>query len=76
MCEYAADNTRVWRGDGVSVDEIAFWGVGGQKLAAYNIEGGDSSVTLTLATTDVYFGARLIGKGTYNASCPLDCVTL
>jgi RHS repeat-associated protein len=72
--QYAYDsaNKRVWRGGG-GLDEIAFWGVNGQKLATYEPAG----TYFTLAATDVYFGSRLIAKGTYNSSCPhLDCVTL
>ncbi|HEV2199034.1 MAG TPA: hypothetical protein VGR73_04375 [Bryobacteraceae bacterium] len=76
---YAADNKRVWRGDGVSVDEIAYWSPGGQKLATYQVQVNNQThaVSFSLSTTDVYFGARLIAKGTYTSSCPhADCVTL
>src|SRR6266852_6627112 len=34
---YAADNKRVWRGDGASTGEIAYWSPAGQKLATYQV---------------------------------------
>jgi RHS repeat-associated protein len=74
---YDASNHRVWRGDtGANpvVDEIAFWG-GSQKLATYQIS-TSGGLSFTVAKTNVYFGGKLISKGTYNPSGTGDKVTL
>ena len=70
---YDAGNKRVWRGD-TGVDEIAFWA--GQKLATYQISTSGSVVYFTLTSTNVYFGGKLISKGTYNSSGTGDKVNL
>jgi RHS repeat-associated protein len=73
---YAPGNKRVWRGtsawDGgvfsLTLDELTFWSVTGQKLATYNISGdpsisysgGTPALTVYLATTNYYFGRKLI----------------
>jgi RHS repeat-associated protein len=70
---YDASNHRVWRGD-TSVDELAFWS-GSQKLATYQIS-TSGGLSFTLTKTYVYFGGKLISKGTYNSSGTGDKVTL
>jgi RHS repeat-associated protein len=78
---YAPGNKRVWRGasagngvPGLTLDEVTFWSVTGQKLATYNIT-GDPTVSYTpplyttpvmvvnLATSNYYFGHKLIKNG-------------
>jgi len=54
-------NKRVWRGP----DEIDFWA--GQKLATYQVSTDSTSTYLTLTSTNVYFGGKLISKGSYSA---------
>ena len=72
---YDAGNKRVWRGDtGTGMDEIAFWA--GQKLATYQVSTDSSGVYFTLTSTNVYFGGKLISKGTYNSFGTGDCVNL
>jgi RHS repeat-associated protein len=72
---YAPGNKRVWRGTTtsghLSLDEITFWSVGGKKLATYTIQGGDPTVvysppsmTVVLATSNYYFGRKMIKNGT------------
>jgi YD repeat-containing protein len=45
---YAPGNKRVWRGttsaNHLTLDELTFWSVTGQKLATYTIQGGDPTV--------------------------------
>ncbi|MBV8842251.1 MAG: RHS repeat-associated core domain-containing protein, partial [Bryobacterales bacterium] len=53
---YSPSNQRVWRGNGSSVDEIAFWGPAGQKLATYQISSG----VAVLTSANYYFGSKLI----------------
>ena len=69
---YDARNKRVWRGD-TGLDEIAFWG--GQKMATYQVS-TSGGLSFTLTATNVYFGGKLISKGTYNSSGSGDKVTL
>ena len=68
---YAPGNKRVWRGTTtlghLTLDELTFWSVTGQKLATYTIYGGDPTVVYSppsmaanLATTNYYFGRKLI----------------
>ena len=81
---YAPGNKRVWRGTTVndpvtntnhlSVDEITFWSITGQKLATYPVSGDPNlvyswaqsggaptpAVTATLGTPNYYFGSRLL----------------
>ena len=76
---YAPGNKRIWRGttgsgNTLTLDEITFWSVSGQKLATYNLEGDPAqlysyngfgptpAITYTLATSNYYFGRKLIGK--------------
>jgi len=71
---YDAGNKRMWRGDsGLGVDEIAFWA--GQKLATYQVS-TSGGLYFTLTSTNVYFGSKLISKGTYNSGGSGDYVTL
>ncbi len=71
---YDVANKRIWRGDTSSgLDEIAFWA--GQKMATYQVSSGGSGVFFTLTSTNVYFGAKLVSKGTYTSSW-LDNVAL
>jgi len=56
------------------VDEITFWA--GQRLSAYQLSVSGTTVYFTLKTTLVYFGSKLISKGTYNSSGSGDYVTL
>lgn len=76
---YAPGNKRIWRGTTtgttLSVDEITFWSVTGQKLATYNISGDPAvlysttpSLTATIAVSNYYFGGKLIGKLTTGMS--------
>jgi RHS repeat-associated protein len=69
---YAPGNKRVWRGTTntsgqLTLDELTFWSINGQKLATYNIQGGDPtivysppSLTVAIATTNYYFGRKMI----------------
>jgi len=80
---YAPGNKRVWRGTttqnqsglgSLTLDEITFWSVTGQKLATYNVTGDPSvvyfwdnydnaptpAVTVAVATSNYYFGGKLI----------------
>jgi RHS repeat-associated protein len=62
---YDASNHRVWRNDTVAgVDELAFWG-GGQKLGTYQMSVSGSTIYFNLQATNVYFGGKLIAKGSY-----------
>ena len=72
---YDAANKRVWHGD-TGVDEITFWA--GQKLATYQIatSGNGASMSFALTSTNVYFGGKLISKGTYVSPGSGDYVTL
>ena len=56
---YDVGNRRVWRGDGSGLDEITFWA--GQKMATYQISGSYYALT----STNVYFGGKLVSKGSY-----------
>jgi YD repeat-containing protein len=64
---YAPSNQRVWRGvvtsSTITTDEITFWSITGQKLATYNFTQSGSNASVTIATTNYYFGRKLI-KGT------------
>lgn len=73
---YNPGNKRIWRGDGQSVDEIAFWGSGG-RMAAYQISLSSPTVYFMLKTTNVSFGGKLVSKGTSPGwnGCG-ECVTL
>ncbi|HEV2353827.1 MAG TPA: RHS repeat-associated core domain-containing protein, partial [Puia sp.] len=72
---YDAGNKRVWRGDtSVGLDEITFWA--GQKLATYQVSTSNNVVFFTRTSTRVYFGSKLISKGTYNSAGTGDKVTL
>ena len=73
---YAPGNKRVWRGNGSTLDEIAFWSPNGQKLATYQVAGYSGALNFNLTGTDVYFGSRLIAKGTNNYGSTNDWVTL
>jgi RHS repeat-associated protein len=57
---YAPDNKRVWRSDSSSINEYTFWAPNGQKLGSYSYNG----TILTLSTEYVYFGSRMIARGT------------
>ena len=64
---YAPGNKRVWRGtvnssQTITLDEVTFWSVTGQKLMTYSVSG------LTSATYNSYFGARLISNNTGNVA--------
>ena len=48
----------------------------GQKLATYQLSMSGTTVYFTLKTTMVYFGGKLISKGTYNSSGTGDKVSL
>jgi RHS repeat-associated protein len=66
---YAPGNKRVWRGtvnssSTITLDEITFWSVSGQKLATYSLLGGGA----TLATANAYFGTRLIANNAGNVA--------
>jgi RHS repeat-associated protein len=75
---YAPGNKRIWRGTSalvggyyqLTLDELTFWSVNGQKLATYNISGdpsvvysGTPSLTVSLVTSNYYFGRKLIKNG-------------
>jgi RHS repeat-associated protein len=71
---YAPGNKRIWRGTTaivngsyqLTLDELTFWSVSGQKLATYTVSGNPAvsysspSLTVTLATSNYYFGGKLI----------------
>ena len=72
---YAPGNKRIWRGEGtggnggmvLTSDEVAFWGVSGQKLATYQLvvtEGTSQSPSASMFAnqtgTNYYFGGKLI----------------
>jgi RHS repeat-associated protein len=66
---YGPHNKRVWRGNFsanggghpiLTVDEVTFWSVTGQKMGTYEIQMG-SSITFTLGAANYYFGKKLIG---------------
>ena len=80
-CDYEAGNKRVFRrnysqtisipdyGDGQTgqwLDEFTFW-MGNQKLATYLLPNGTQWIKLR--ETNVYFGGKLVSKGTYSAGC-------
>jgi RHS repeat-associated protein len=69
---YDAGNKRIWRTTG---DEFTFWS-GNQKWATYSIAVSGSTMYFTLTGTNVYFGGRMIAKGTYNSGGSNDKVTL
>ena len=74
---YDPSNKRVWRGStSPALDEISFWSVDGKKLATYQVAVSGSTINFTLTGTDVYFGGRLIAKGTFNGSGSNDKITL
>ncbi len=59
---YAPGNKRVWRGvTGSSpADEVTFWSVSGQKLAAYGLSLSGSTLIATQASANLYLGGKLI----------------
>ncbi len=66
---YAPGNKRVWRGavnssSTVTMDEVTFWSVTGQKLATFSLLSGGA----TLATANAYFGGRLIANNAGNVA--------
>jgi len=67
---YDAGNKRIERDT-----EFTFW-AGNQKWATYTAAVSGSAVTFTLTGTNVYFGGRLIAKGTYNSGGTNDKITL
>jgi len=72
---YDPGNKRVWRSDNSgTVDELVFWA--GQKLATYQISVDGAGVWFTLTSSNVYFGAKLVSKGTYNSAGTGDKVSL
>ena len=70
----------MWRGDpsqalaspfaGQTLDEVDFW-AGNQKLATYQISIGAYGLQFALSTTNVYFGGKLVSKGTYSTAYPV-----
>jgi len=67
---YDAGNKRIARDA-----EFTFW-AGSQKWATYTTAVSGSVVTFTLTGTNMYFGGRLIAKGTYNSGGTNDKITL
>ena len=70
---YDPSNKRVYRGiSSQGIDEITFWGVTGQKMAAYQLSAvtvgsypnSQNVVQFSLTSTNVYFGGKLVAKGT------------
>ncbi|MBV8846569.1 MAG: RHS repeat-associated core domain-containing protein [Bryobacterales bacterium] len=57
---YATGNKRVWRGNGSSTDEVAYWNPSGQKLSAYALSSNSGALVGTQVSADYYFGTRLI----------------
>lgn len=65
---YDPSNKRVWRGNWAysggswsrTEDEVTFWSVTGQKLAAYNVTQYGATLYCTESGTNYYFGAKLI----------------
>ena len=56
------------------LDEITFWA--GQKLATYQVGFSGTVVSFAMTSTNVYFGSKLISKGSYNVTGSGDYVTL
>ena len=68
---YDPGNKRVWRGDASSgLDELDFW-AGNQKLGTYQLSTDAYGLQCTMKTTNVYFGGKLILKGTYSTAYPV-----
>jgi RHS repeat-associated protein len=63
---YDPGNKRVWRGDS-SLDEIDFFSAGGLKLGTYQLT-VSGSITFAMTTNNIYFGTKLVSKGTPGGS--------
>jgi RHS repeat-associated protein len=73
---YDAGNKRVWRGDSNnSIDELAFYGVSGQKLGTYSVSVVGIALKFYMTSTRAYFGGKLLAEGT-NGSGNADHVQL
>ena len=71
---YLADNKRVWKKEPSGTEYVYFYGVGGQKLATYQVV--SSPFSLTQVSLNVYFGGKLIrADGVAVASDRLGSVT-
>jgi hypothetical protein len=56
--QYLADNKRVWKKAPNGVETVYFYGVGGQKLITYGVQG--SPFVLVAPVRNVYFGGKVI----------------
>ncbi len=56
---YLADNKRVWKKEPSGTEYVYFYGVGGQKLATYQVA-TSPSFALNQVSVNVYFGGKLI----------------
>jgi RHS repeat-associated protein len=56
---YLADNKRVWKKEPSGTEYVYFYGVGGQKLATYQVS-TSPSFALNQVSVNVYFGGKLI----------------
>jgi RHS repeat-associated protein len=64
--QYAYDpgNKRVWRGDSNNgIDEIAFYGVNGQKLGTYSVTVNGTTLKFYMTGTRAYLGGKLLAEG-------------
>ena len=62
---YDAGNKRVWRGDvNNSIDELAFFGVSGQKLGTYSVFVNGTTLKFYMTGTRAYLGRKLLAEGT------------
>jgi RHS repeat-associated protein len=57
---YAPGNQRNWRGAPGGTDELAYYGITGQKIATYSLSLSGSTLTATQTATWYYFGGKLI----------------
>ncbi|MEZ5403660.1 MAG: RHS repeat-associated core domain-containing protein [Bryobacteraceae bacterium] len=66
---YAADNRRVWKHKPGVGNEITFWGIGGSRVATFNLQQTTTLPYLTLTETarNVWFGGKLIRTGAVGA---------
>jgi RHS repeat-associated protein len=72
---YDPSNKRMWHGNSSqAIDEITFWGVTGQKMGTYHLNAVSTGyptyqnlLQFSLTSTNVYFGGKLVAKGTVNS---------
>jgi len=57
---YAPGSKRVWRGNGGTTDEVAYWNPSGQRLSAYALSANSGALVGAQSVANYYFGSRLI----------------